>query len=84
MTVRDGCLCRRGTSSASRNGGAVSERESRRIIRQWNREIEHELRRQAAREAAGNRPWKAVSWTALWLLWLALLVALLGQVKSVG
>ncbi len=69
---------------AAEASGAVSERESKRIIRQWNREIEHELRQEQVREAAGNGPWRAVSWAALWLLWMALLVALLGQVKSVG
>ena len=48
----------------------------------WNREIEDELRREAAgREAAGGR-WKAAAWAALWLVWLALLLALLAQIKS--
>lgn len=59
------------------------ERDSERIVRQWNREIEEEVRRAAAREAK-SQPWRAVVWGALWLLWLAALVALLAQLKSVG
>ncbi len=61
----------------------MSERDSKRIVRQWNREIEDEIRREAAREQ-GEGPWKAVAWTALWLLWLMVLVALVGQVKTLG
>lgn len=72
----------RGTTG---RGGArptgVTESDSKRIIRQWNREIEDEIRREADRDA-GRGPWKAVSWGAMWLLWLGLLVALLGQVKG--
>lgn len=59
----------------------MAEGDSKRIIRSWNREIEDENRRAAAREAAGGA-WKAVIWTALWLLWLALLVALLAHIGS--
>jgi hypothetical protein len=59
----------------------VAERDSKRIIRQWNREIEDELRREAARDARSG-PWKAVSWAALWLLWLAALVAFLSHIKG--
>jgi hypothetical protein len=50
----------------------VSERDSKSIVRQWNREIEAELRREAAR-AGNDGPWKAVVWGALWCLWIALL-----------
>ena len=59
----------------------MSERDSKRIIRQWNREIEAELRRERARNH-DNGPWKAVSWAALWLLWLAALVALASHLKG--
>ena len=59
----------------------MTERDSKRIIRQWDREIEDEIRRETA-GAAGNGPWKAVSWGAVWLVWLVLLVALLGQIKG--
>ena len=62
-------------------GHGVAESDSKRIIRSWNREIEDETRRAAARDGAG-RPWKAVGWTALWLLWLVLLFALLAHVGS--
>ena len=61
----------------------MDERDRKRIIRQWDREIEDELRREAARVRAGG-PWKAVTWTAMWMLWLLLLAALIGHVKSLG
>jgi len=61
----------------------VAERDRKRIIRQWNREIEDEIRREAARNNAAG-PWKAVAWAGLWMLWLALLVALVVHVKSLG
>ena len=57
---------------------------SKSIVRQWNREIEDETRREAARAAGAQGPWKAVTWGAVWVLWLVLLVALLGHVKSLG
>ena len=59
----------------------MAERDSKRIIRQWNREIEDELRRETSRDT-DRRPWKAVSWAALWLLWLLALVAFLGHLKG--
>jgi len=58
----------------------VAQDDSKRIIRQWDREIEDEIRREAARNAASG-PWKAVVWGALWLLWLALLAALIAYAK---
>ena len=58
----------------------MSDSESKRIIRQWDREIEAENRRREAGEAADG-PWKAVTWTALWLLWLAVLAGLVGLVR---
>lgn len=61
----------------------MSEHDSKRIIRQWDREIEDERRRDALRRP-GEGPWKAVAWTVLWLLWLALLAALVGHIKSLG
>jgi hypothetical protein len=67
--------------SGKRN--AVSEHDTKRIIRQWDREIEDEIRQAAARNAA-NGPWKAVVWAALWVLWLGLLVALLAHTKVLG
>jgi hypothetical protein len=51
----------------------VSDSDSKDIVRRWNREIEAELRREAARRDR-NGPWKAVTWTVLWLIWLAFLV----------
>ena len=63
------------------SSGGVSEQDSTRIIRQWNREIETEIRRERARER-DDGPWKAVAWAALWLVWLVALVALLGHLKG--
>ena len=59
----------------------MSERDTRRIIRQWDREIEDEIRRRAAREPRRG-PWRAVAWAALWMLWLGFLAALLASVKG--
>jgi hypothetical protein len=62
---------------------AVSERDSKRIIRQWDREIEDEIRREAAVHPPDGA-WKAVAWTALWVLWLLLLIALAIHIKPLG
>ena len=62
----------------------MSERDSKRIIRQWDREIEDENRRREAVRSAANGPWKSVVWAALWLLWLGLLIALLAHIKALG
>ena len=50
------------------------------IIRQWNREIEDETRRLAAR-GKDEGPWRAIVWGAMWLLWLGALLALIGFMK---
>ena len=70
-------------AQAGGSGQAVAERDSKRIIRQWDREIEDELRREAARRDAAG-PWKAVAWAGLWMLWLAMLTALIAHVKALG
>ena len=57
--------------------------DSKRIIRQWDREIEDEIRRETASDTARG-PWKAVVWGALWVLWLALLAALIAHTKALG
>jgi hypothetical protein len=59
------------------------QRDSKHIARQWDREIEDEIRREAARRDAAG-PWKAVAWAGLWVLWLALLIALVAHIKSLG
>ena len=59
----------------------MAERDSKRIIRQWNREIEDEIRRDKAK-ATGERNWRGVVWGALWVLWLGLLLALIVQIKG--
>jgi len=64
-----------------KSSGGVSEQDSKRIIRQWNREIETEIRRERAREHDSG-PWKAVAWAALWLVWLVALVTLMGHLKG--
>jgi hypothetical protein len=61
----------------------VTPGDSKRIIRQWDREIEDEIRRDASSNAA-SRPWKAVAWGALWVLWLVLLATLLAHTKALG
>jgi len=78
-------LRRFGAAAAGRAGigHAVTDHHTKHIIRQWDREIEDELRREAARNAAGG-PWKAVVWAALWLLWLGLLVLLLAHTRALG
>jgi len=60
----------------------VSERDSKRIVRRWNREIEAELRQEAATRAAAKGPWRRVVWIALWVLWLGIVVALLTRVSA--
>lgn len=61
----------------------MAEHDSKSIIRQWDREIEDEIRAREAARAAKDGPWKAVVWIALWLLWLALLIGFLSFAKSV-
>jgi hypothetical protein len=58
----------------------MAERETKHIIRQWNREIEDETRRRAAR-SKDEGPWRAIVWGAMWLLWLGALVALVSLMK---
>jgi hypothetical protein len=60
----------------------MDESDSKRIIRQWDRDIEAELRREAAARKAEEGPWRAVTWIALWMLWLLVLVGLLTHVKG--
>ena len=59
----------------------MSERDSKSIIRQWNREIEADLRREAAARADANGPWKAVVWGALWCLWLTVLFGAMALIR---
>ncbi|HEX6442126.1 MAG TPA: hypothetical protein VF007_08070 [Stellaceae bacterium] len=59
----------------------MSERDSKSIVRQWDREIEAELRREADARARGEGPWKAVVWGALWCLWLTVLFAAVALIK---
>ena len=52
------------------------ERESRRIAREWNREIEAEIRRLAGRREEG---WgRVVVWAVLELVWLVAVFVALG------
>jgi hypothetical protein len=52
------------------------ERDSRCIAREWNREIETEISRLAARQDEG---WgRVVIWTVLELVWLVAIFAVLG------
>ena len=52
------------------------ERDSRRIAREWNREIDAEISRLAARRDEG---WgRIVVWTVLEMVWLVAVFAVLG------
>ncbi len=53
---------------------------SKRIVRQWKREVEDEVRRESQRRDAAQ-PWRAVVYSALWLLWLVLLAGLLTHAR---
>lgn len=57
----------------------MSNPEIRRLIRQWDREIDDARRAEAA--PRGKEPWRAVTWLALWLLWLAVLVTIVGIIR---
>ncbi|HEX3954833.1 MAG TPA: hypothetical protein VHW90_14745 [Stellaceae bacterium] len=59
----------------------MTEHDSKRIIRQWDREIEDEIRHTAVRERSSG-PWRTVVWAVLWLLWLALLIALFAHYRA--
>jgi hypothetical protein len=52
------------------------ERDSKRIAREWKREIETEMRRLAARRDEGR--WRIVVWVVLEVIWLAGLVVVVG------
>jgi hypothetical protein len=52
------------------------ESEPKRIAREWNREIEAEIRRRDGRQEDG--PWKIVVWVALEVVWFIALFAMLG------
>ena len=59
-----------------------AEHDSKRIVRQWNREIEADDRRRTERGDEG--PWRAVVLGALWLLWLLAIGALVSIVRLHG
>ena len=52
------------------------ESDPKRIVREWNREIEAEMRRRDARQVDGR--WKIVVWVALAVLWFVALFVVLG------
>jgi hypothetical protein len=52
------------------------EPDSKRIVREWNREIEEEIRRREAQRDDG--PWKIIVWVVLGVLWFLALFAVLG------
>jgi hypothetical protein len=52
------------------------ESDPKRVVREWNREIEAEMRRRSAREA--NGPWKVVVWVALAMVWFGVVLAAIG------
>ena len=59
--------------------GAAMEHDSKRIVREWNREIEVEDHHLAAARQDG---WgKIVVWTVLEVMWLVVVFAVLGLVS---
>ena len=52
------------------------EPDPKRIVREWNREIEAEARRRGARRDDG--PWKIVVWLALATVWFVALFVVIG------
>jgi hypothetical protein len=46
------------------------EADPKRIVREWNREIEAEIRRAAGQD---HGPWKIVVWASLAILWFVAL-----------
>jgi hypothetical protein len=52
------------------------ESDPKRLVREWNREIEAEMRRRNAQQEDG--PWKIVVWAALAMLWFVALFAVIG------
>jgi hypothetical protein len=57
-------------------GNYVMETDPKRFVRQWNREIEAEIRSGNAAREDGR--WKIVVWVALEVLWFVALFAVLG------
>ena len=58
----------------------MAERDSKRIARQWNREIDDETLRLAAAQR-GDGAWRTVVWAALWVLWIGVVFAMLGVLQ---
>jgi len=54
------------------------EAYAKRVVREWNREIEAEVRREVPQDGG---PWKIVVWVALEVLWLVTLLVVLGVVN---
>jgi len=54
----------------------MMEPDPKRIVREWNREIEEEIRRRDAGRDDG--PWRIIVWVALEVLWFVALFAVLG------
>jgi hypothetical protein len=61
----------------------VTEHDSKRIARDWNREIEDDIRRREAAEKAQGR-WGSIVWLVLWLLWLVVVAAAIGLIRRLG
>jgi hypothetical protein len=59
---------------------AIVSEESKRIARQWNREIEAEIRGLAVR-GTEDGPWKLVLWLAFGALWIGLVMVMLFGLK---
>jgi len=58
------------------------EHDPKRIVRQWNREIEADDRRLVA--SADRGPWRGLVWMALWVFWLLLLGSVISLIRLHG
>lgn len=57
----------------------MSEPDPKRIAREWNREIEADIRRRAQRRDEG--PWKIVVWLLLAAMWFAALYEMVAWLR---
>ena len=56
------------------------EGDAKRVVQEWNREIDAEIHREARRDEG---PWNIVVWVALELVWLVTIFAVLALFSRV-
>jgi hypothetical protein len=52
------------------------ESDPKRVVREWNREIEADMRRRSG--CGEDGPWKIVVWVALAMVWFGVVFAAIG------